>query len=154
VSELSAGGTAGPPDPEAPRAGSKRTVTPAVAGALIILALSFALSVAFVLANGGLDLPAAASSPSASNGPTPSQVEAPRPTAGRTAGPLSDRYELLTACPGTPDCWIYVVRRGDNLSSIASYFGVSLKAVESHNPWTRTAGLVAGQKLRLPAPTN
>jgi LysM repeat protein len=45
------------------------------------------------------------------------------------------------------------VRQGDNLFSIAKYFGVSLNAVERRNPWTKTTALAAGQKLQLPAPT-
>ena len=55
----SVGGTGGRADPVAPRGRSNRTVTPAIAAALVVLAASFALSVAFVLTNGGLDLPAA-----------------------------------------------------------------------------------------------
>ena len=59
---------------------------------------------------------------------------------------------LLTACPGTPDCYIYVVRSGDNLFSIARYFGVPLNTVKAMNPWTKN-GLVAGRELRIPTPT-
>jgi LysM repeat protein len=167
-------------------------VTPAIAAALVVLAASFALSVAFVLANGGLDLPAeqrSTSSPGAtgsgavaeaspsgsagadpgettsSGGPAPSSgvstvtpsaspaATTPRPTTRSTPRPSSSRYALLTACPGKPDCWIYVVRGGDNLFSIAKYFGVSLDVVEARNPWTKTTALVAGQKLQLPPPT-
>ena len=178
----SADGMGGRPDQVAPRRRSNRTVTPAIAAALVVLAASFALSVAFVLANGGLDLPAA-QRPSNSGGvagaaPTSAVtptgvaeaspvVPSPKPTfsatAGATATPKptpaptprssSNRYDLLTACPGTPDCWIYVVRQGDNLFSIARYFGVPLSAVEERNPWTKTTQLVAGQKLQLPPPT-
>jgi LysM repeat protein len=46
-----------------------------------------------------------------------------------------------------------VVRQGDNLVSIAHYFGVPLKVVQERNPWTDTTPLVAGQKLLLPPPT-
>jgi LysM repeat protein len=185
----SADGKGGRPDQVAPRSRSNRTVTPAIAAALVVLAASFALSVAFVLANGGLDLPAAQrpSSPSAAVGaapgpvatstdvaqaspaaaspgpttsgtpgaptakPTPSPTA--KPTPGATPRSSSNRYDLLTACPNMPDCWVYVVRQGDNLFSIARYFGVPLSAVEERNPWTRTSQLVAGQKLLLPPPT-
>jgi hypothetical protein len=169
-------------------------VTPAIAAALVVLAASFALSVAFVLANGGLDLPAAQRPPSstsaiaqgstppatatplaqgssppaspapsssaptaASPEPTPAPTAKPspttRPTPAATPRSSSNRYDLLTACPDEPDCWIYVVREGDNLFSIARYFGVPLAVVEERNPWTKDTQLVAGQKLRLPPPT-
>ena len=171
------------------QARSNRTFTPAVVGALVVLAASFALSVAFVLANGGLDLPAAAQRTPASSAaadvpgstntaagtaapspqasarvsPSPDASAAPaslEPTPSASAEPAtpaphpsSDRYNLLMACPTTPDCWIYVVRQGDNLVSIARYFGVPLRVVQERNPWTNTTPLVAGQKLLLPAPT-
>jgi LysM repeat protein len=171
----------GRPDQVAPRGRSNRTVTPAIAAALVVLAASFALSVAFVLANGGLDLPAAqrpsnsssavaeASSPAATStalagqsippaspapgSSTPTATPTTRPTPAATPRSSSNRYDLLTACPDTPDCWIYVVRQGDNLFSIARYFGVPLGVVEERNPWTKDTQLVAGQKLLLPPPT-
>jgi hypothetical protein len=191
VPENSVDGEGGRPDSVVPRSPSKRTVTPAIAGALIVLAASFALSVAFVLANGGLNLPAA-QRPSSSGGvagvappatatgsteasaaptetaaaavsPAPSSTETSdtptpaattaAPTTRATPRPSSNRYDLLAACPSRPDCWVYVVRQGDNLSSIARYFGVPLKVVEARNPWTATTQLVAGQKLLLPTPT-
>jgi spore germination protein YaaH len=67
--------------------------------------------------------------------------------------PSSDRYALLTPCGDAPDCWIYTIRSGDNLVSIANYFGVPFDTVTERNPWTRTTQLVAGQELRLPPPT-
>jgi LysM repeat protein len=60
---------------------------------------------------------------------------------------------LLRACPNTPRCWIYRVRSGDNLFSIARYFGVSTDSIYARNPWLRDRGLRAGQELRLPPPT-
>jgi LysM repeat protein len=60
---------------------------------------------------------------------------------------------LLEPCPDEPRCWIYTTRRGDNLFSIANYFGVPLEAVYARNPWTRTESLRAGRELRLPPPT-
>jgi hypothetical protein len=174
----------GRPASVAPPARSSRTLTPAVVAALVVLAASFALSVAFVLANGGLDLPAAAqrspessaavvptspdtaapsTQPSVLASPSPAASAAPaslEPTPSASAEPAtpgphpsSDRYDLLTPCPSTLDCWVYVVRQGDNLVSIARYFGVPLKVVQERNPWTNTTPLVAGQKLLLPPPT-
>ncbi|HET7029029.1 MAG TPA: LysM domain-containing protein [Candidatus Limnocylindrales bacterium] len=95
--------------------------------------------------------PLASSTPSPTATPPP-PTETPAP-ATHTPAPSSDRYLLLRPCPSTPDCWIYTIRNGDNLVSIAHYFGVSLDAVYAMNPWARTTGLRAGQELRLPPPT-
>lgn len=173
-------------EPSGPVERPGTTLTPAIIGALLVLAASFALSVGFVVANGGMDLPVAASggpqtavespapstgAPSAASavpvsgspapGPEPSPAVTPAaspaemaaPSVAPTAGPTSDRYALLDPCPDTPSCWIYVVRGGDNLVSIANYFGVPLAVVTELNPWTTTTQLVAGQELRLPPPT-
>jgi LysM repeat protein len=67
--------------------------------------------------------------------------------------PKSDRYAVLRPCPSTPNCWIYTVRSGDNLFSIANWFGIPVATVKAWNPWTRTSGLRAGQQLKLPPPT-
>jgi hypothetical protein len=166
-------------------------LTPAILGALLVLAASFALSVGFVVANGGMDLPAAGGSPQAgvqsaapspgasaapvaSEPPTASAAPSPEPSAQASVGaatatpsapatpppaptatplPSSDRYALLESCGDEPDCWIYTVRQGDNLVSIARYFGVTLEVVRERNPWTESTPLVAGQELRLPPPT-
>lgn len=175
-------------------------LTPAVAASLIILGLSFAASVAFGLANGGLLLPSTppgptssaaivdpsrganpsltpapsivitpvptatvapsdTPEPSAAPTTTPAPTPQPTPTAAPTATdeptprPSSDRYDLLKPCPDKPDCYIYRIRSGDNLFSIAKYFGVPLKTVRALNPWTETESLRAGKQLILPPPT-
>ena len=174
-----------------------RSLTPATAAALLALAASCLLSVAFAVSNGGLVLTAATTAspsggvlaaentasptataaptpspsptptasptatPSPSPSPTPSPTPSPSPTPALTATPkstttpkpTSDRYVLLKACPDKSNCWIYVIRSGDNLYSIANYFGVSLSAVRSMNPWTATGGLTVGRQLRIPTPT-
>jgi len=78
----------------------------------------------------------------------PSPAVTPRPTTPPTSG----RYALLRPCPDQPDCWIYRTRSGDNLYSIARYFGVPLKTIQAWNPWTAN-GLKAGRDLRIPPPT-
>jgi hypothetical protein len=90
-------------------------------------------------------------SPSASLSPQTPAPATPKPTPAPT--PKSDRYKLLRACPGTPRCWIYRVRSGDNLYSIAKYFGVSQSSIYARNPSLKNSGLRAGQELRLPPPT-
>jgi hypothetical protein len=95
----------------------------------------------------------AAPRPTPTPTPAPTPTPTPEPTARRTPRPTpaSDRYELLQACGSR--CWTYRVRRGDNLFSIANYFGVSLSSIYTRNPWLRGSGLRAGQELRLPPPT-
>ena len=95
-------------------------------------------------------------SPTASPTPAPTPTPTPRPTARPTTQPTTgtaSRYAVLRACPDTPRCYIYRVRAGDNLFSIAHWFGVSMDSIYARNPWTRTQGLRAGQELRLPPPT-
>ena len=103
--------------------------------------------------------PAPTAMPSPTPSPTPTMTPTPAPTPKPTAEPTprpvatSDRYAVLRPCPDTPRCWIYVVRAGDNLYSIANWFGISLDSIYDRNPWTRTQGLRAGQELLLPPPT-
>ncbi len=91
--------------------------------------------------------------PTASAIPTPTPTPTPAPTRTPRPTPSSDRYQLLRACSGASNCWMYTVRRGDNLFSIARYFGVSQNSIYARNPWLRSSGLRAGQELRLPPPT-
>ena len=161
----------------------RRTLTRATLIAIALLVLSAGASFAFVLVRGGLNgkpstpgpaavvvatstpraaatptlAPTTTPSPSARTTPSPSSTATPSPTPTSTPSvtprPSSDRYALLTACPTKPDCYQYTVRRGDNLSAIAHYFGVTLDAVRQLNPWTQTKGISPGDKLILPPPT-
>jgi len=160
-----------------------RTLTTPILVSLVVLVMAVSASAAFVMARGGLVLsgdvaspsaaavvpspsvvasavaasaspsivPSLSPSPSASPSDTPVPSETPAPTA--TPAPTSDRYALLKPCPNTPNCWIYTVRSGDNVFSIAHYFGVSMDSIYARNPWLRKTGLHAGQQLRLPPPT-
>lgn len=95
--------------------------------------------------------PSATPPPTTEPTPVPSQTQGPTPQP--TPQPSSDRYALLEPCPDEPDCWVYTIRSGDNLFSIANYFGVKLSQVYKLNPWARTQGIRAGQELILPPPT-
>ncbi len=102
--------------------------------------------------------PSISATPSATPSPTPSLIPTPAPTP--TASPVpppsptpsSNRYAVLTKCPSTPDCWIYVIRAGDNLTSIANWFGVSYDRMIAMNPNLRRP-IHAGDDLRIPTPT-
>jgi hypothetical protein len=103
--------------------------------------------------------PSSSPEPSASPSPSPSATPAPTPTAPpatprptATPAPTSDRFAVLTKCPSTPDCWIYVIRSGDNLESIAHWFGVSYNEIRAMNPNLRIP-IQPGDKLRIPTPT-
>ncbi|MEO5940359.1 MAG: LysM peptidoglycan-binding domain-containing protein [Candidatus Limnocylindrales bacterium] len=101
--------------------------------------------------------PSPSPTPSASPtlGPSPLVTPAATPTVSArppTPRPSSDRFALLTACPGQSDCWIYVIRSGDNLQSIANYFGVSFDRMMAMNPNLRTP-IHAGDQLKIPTPT-
>ncbi len=58
---------------------------------------------------------------------------------GQPIGPSVDRAGLVT----------YVVRSGDNLSKIASYFGISVQTILDANPGVKAGSLKAGAKLQI-----
>jgi hypothetical protein len=91
-------------------------------------------------------------SPSVAISPSPTVAPTPRPTPRPTPAPTSDRFALLTRCPSTPNCWIYVIRAGDNLRSIANYFGVDYNRMLAMNPNLRIP-IHPGDHLRIPTPT-
>jgi LysM repeat protein len=109
--------------------------------------------------------PSAVATPTGTPEPTPTATPAPtpaptpRPTPKPTARPTpkatatSDRFAVLTPCAGQSNCYVYVIRAGDNLYSIAHWFGVSLDSIYALNPWLRTTPLRAGEELRIPTPT-
>jgi hypothetical protein len=97
-------------------------------------------------------------SPTASPTPEPTASPTPEPTASptpvQTAAPTSDRYLVLVPCPNRNNCYIYTVRAGDNLYSIAHWFGIPLSTIYDWNPtYANGAHLLAGDQIRMPPPT-
>jgi LysM repeat protein len=89
--------------------------------------------------------------PGASSGPNASVV--PAPSVGSSTA-TANRLELLTPCAGQADCYVYVVRSGDNLFSIAAFFGVDLGRVRDLNDWIGADSLIRPrQHLVIPTPT-
>jgi nucleoid-associated protein YgaU len=147
----------------------------------VLLAAAFTtacagISVVFVAAHGGLEMPTAATasgatataSPTlepavtaapATTGPAPSPV-APTPTIAepsQTSSPAPpspvaslDSLAVLPGCPGHPGCYLYTVRRGDTLGSIADRWAIGLSIVEALNPEIRDPStIVPGQVVYL-----
>ncbi len=95
-------------------------------------------------------------------GVTPSAAQAPAATASPVAppsalpspsgGPSASRLAVLKACPGQAGCYVYTVRAGDNLFSIAHWFGVPLDTIYAWNP-AEKHGIRPGDQLKIPTPT-
>lgn len=89
----------------------------------------------------------------ASPAPTATPVQSARPRPIATATPSNPRYAGLKPCPDRRDCYLYVVQRGDTLSSIAASFGVPLRVVRALNPELKNPSLIrVGQAIRVPGP--
>jgi LysM repeat protein len=72
---------------------------------------------------------------------------------------------LLVKCTSQANCWVYTVRGpgapptgngskvADNLSSLASFFGVKASIIQSMNGMGTSTKITVGQKLKIPNPT-
>jgi len=59
----------------------------------------------------------------------------------------------LPACPDAPACYLYVVRPGDRLSTIAGRYQVAIQMILAFNPKiTDPNAIFSGQTIRLPGP--
>jgi hypothetical protein len=86
--------------------------------------------------------------------PTPAPTTTPAPTPRVTPTPTSSRYAVLRPCPDRKGCWIYTVRAGDNLFSIAHWFGHPMSTIYAWNPrYANGARLRVGDQIRMPPPT-
>jgi hypothetical protein len=98
-------------------------------------------------------------SPSATPAPMPTPTPEPSPTPGPTATPpavqpgSASRMNLLTACPGVANCYIYKVAKYGTIVDIADFFGVSTKRIFALNPGLDPRAIKHGQAIRIPTPT-
>ena len=97
--------------------------------------------------------PSPSPTPTPSPTPSPTAKPTPKPTPKPTKKPTSNRYTLLVPCANRSNCWVYTVRSGDNLFSIAKYFGHSLRTIYSWNPQYPETALKVGARIRMPPPT-
>ena len=139
--------------------GRRRLVVRAgvVRGAVILVGiLTLAIFAAVVLGQGGSPptgpsggnprasqaSPAASpASPTAS--PRPATTASVAPTSGRTTSPTGSVRSLPTT---------HIVKRGENLTSIARLYGVTLAALEKANGIKNPSLITVGQRLIIPAP--
>jgi len=116
--------------------------------------------------------PAASSSATATVSATPTTAHSatPKPTATPAAtsswppGATASRMNLVVACTGQANCYVYTVRGpgpapsgngtkvGDILINIEKFFGVSDAQVRALNP-TLGSTIHPGDKLKIPPPT-
>ncbi len=100
--------------------------------------------------------PTATPPPSPSPSPTPSPVPTPTvsPTPVPTPSPsLPAAYQGLKPCPDAPACYLYRVRSGDNLTSIAAKFGITVTALRKANREIADPSLLhVGDRIRVPLP--
>jgi hypothetical protein len=61
-----------------------------------------------------------------------------------------DPFLRLPACTDAPDCFLYTVRPGDRLSTIAGRFGITVEAILAANPSIADPNAIySGQLIRL-----
>ena len=100
-------------------------------------------------------------SPTPTAAPTPSPTPSPMPSPSVAASPsgtpqpsLPPAFVGLKPCTDAPDCYLYRVRSGDNLTQIAQHFGVTKAAIKSLNPEITDPSLIhVGDMIRIPLPT-
>lgn len=157
----------------------RRVLTPAVTAATAFAVLAAIVSVAFVSARGGLELPVAASAtpgiaaasappatmaaaatpapttPANTTGPTtaPSPPASAGPTeplpTAASSGP-ADPLAGLPPCPGHPGCFEYTVRRGDSFTAVSDRYGLLLWITRALNPEVTDERVITiGQTLYL-----
>jgi len=163
---------------EAPNApAGRRTLTPSVLLAAIFLVACAVVSVGFVAARGGLQLPLAspgasgvalarpaptsaqasvppASSVSPTGAPTLTPAPSPSASVGPTEAPTPaatrDPLTALPGCPDHPGCYEYTIRRGDTFSTISDHWLISILTLQALNPQITDPGtIVVGQVMFL-----
>lgn len=93
--------------------------------------------------------PTASSAPAES--PNPPTV-APAASPAASGVPSPSRLAVLKPCASQSGCYVYTVRSGDNLFSIAKWFGVPIDTIYAWNPAAKH-GIRPGDQIKIPTPT-
>ncbi len=150
--DLSVATTPGSPSPAAPAASGPTAVADAAGTSPTLTFTPGAVVLPSADASGTAAPAAPASAAPSATAAVAAATSAP---ATPTPTPKPRKYPGLTACPGTPDCYIYVVKAGDALGAIADRYGLGLDEVLARNPSIRDPGLIVrGQRIKLPTPRN
>jgi len=130
----------------------RRVRRAAVVPAAVVLVglLTVAIVAAVILGQGGFAVAGptgtAGSGPTASPAvPTASRQPTPAASSARTSGPTASPIGSVAALPAT-----HIVQRGENLTSIARLYGVSLAALEKVNGIKNPSLITVGQHLIIP----
>ncbi len=143
--------TAAPIAPRPPRQGRLRRFLIGVATIAIVAVAGFVA---------GLMLPVVLPGPGISTG-SPSPSAAATPAATAAGGPTTEPSVAPSATPSpqptpeptpAPTPVVYVVKSGDQLSRIATRFGVTVAAIQAANNIENPNLIRVGQKLIIPLP--
>ena len=85
--------------------------------------------------------------------PRPSATVSPSVAPSASGGPSASRLAVLKPCPGRTGCYVYTIRSGDNVFSIAHWFGVPQATVYNWNPTLKKTGIHSGMQIKVPTPT-
>ena len=83
------------------------------------------------------------------NGGSGSVVRSPAPATRTTSRGESGSTTPTQAGQSQSDSPVYVIRRGDTLSKIASVTGVPVEQLQALNPLIDPKGLITGQRIKL-----
>lgn len=97
--------------------------------------------------------PTAAVSPSVGPSAATPSPSVPSSSGGASPSIAPDRLALLKPCPGKSDCYIYRIAKGDNLHTVAKFFGVPYQTVLDLNPQITNPSIIhVGDAITLPTP--
>ena len=118
-----------------------RVGMPAVPRIVWLAGIVVALALALFLLPGILNL----------GGPTVAPGTSARPSSGSGAGPSAS---VAPTVPPAPTLIVYTIKKGDNLSKVATSHGITLEELMAANPTIKNPNKISeGQQITIPAPS-